>query len=61
MRKIDLTEEDQLELLEFIKRYYPELREEVANTDDREFRKFLEHRQAVVQVLMERLQEAARA
>jgi len=60
MGKIDLSEDDQRQLLEVLERYYPELREELANTDDKDFRKFLKHREAFVHGLMDRLQGAVR-
>jgi len=39
MGNLELTAEEEKELLSFIERYYHDLRVEIANTDDREFRR----------------------
>lgn len=55
MSKLDLTREEEKLLLEILERYYPNLRMEVINTDDREFRKQLKQREIFMKDLIERL------
>jgi hypothetical protein len=56
MSKLDLTREEEKLLLEILERYYPNLRMEVVNTDDRVFRRELKQREAFMKDLIERLQ-----
>ena len=44
MGNLELTSEEEKELFSFIERYYHDLRVEIANTDDREFRRSLKHK-----------------
>jgi len=55
MSKLDLTREEEKLLLEILERYYPNLRMEVVNTDDREFRRQLKQRETFMKELIERL------
>ena len=49
------------DLLEILERYYPSLRIEVVNTDDREFRRALKQRETFMKDLITRLQAALAA
>jgi len=55
MSKLDLTREEEKLLLEILERYFPNLRMEVINTDDREFRRQLKQREIFMKDLIERL------
>jgi len=55
MSKLNLTPEEEKKLLEVLERYYPMLRIEIVNTDDREFRRSLKEREAFMKELIERL------
>lgn len=55
MSKLNLTPAEEKKLLELLERYLPELRHEIANTDDRELKKFLKEREAFMDDLMGRL------
>lgn len=55
MGKLELTPDEEKELLSFIERYLHDLRVEIANTDDREFRRSLKHRETIIRTLLERL------
>ncbi|HOF05150.1 MAG TPA: hypothetical protein PK175_06310 [Syntrophales bacterium] len=55
MSKLELTREEEKQLLEILERYYPSLRIEVVNTDDREFRRSLKQREAFMKDLIGRL------
>ena len=55
MGKLDLSSEEEKELLSFIERYLHDLRVEIANTDDREFRRSLKHKEEIIRNLLERL------
>ncbi len=55
MGTLELTSEEEKELLSFIVRYYHDLRVEIANTDDREFRRSLKHKEAIIRTILERL------
>jgi hypothetical protein len=57
MSRIELNNEEAGQLLEILERYYPSLRIEVANTDDREFRRALKQREAFMKDLIRRLKE----
>ncbi|HET6489475.1 MAG TPA: hypothetical protein VFG28_06900 [Syntrophales bacterium] len=55
MGTLELTPEEEKELLSFIERYYHDLRVEIANTDDREFRRSLKHKEVIIRTILERL------
>jgi hypothetical protein len=55
MSKLDLTREEERMLLEILERYYPNLRMEVINTDDREFRRQLKQRETFMKELIDRM------
>jgi hypothetical protein len=57
MSKLDLTREEEKMLLGLLERYYPNLRREVVNTDDREFRRSLREQEAFMKSIIERLQK----
>ena len=55
MANLELTSEEEKELLSFIERYYHDLRVEIANTDDREFRRNLKNKEAVIRNILDRM------
>ena len=55
MGNLELTSEEEKELLSFIERYYHDLRVEIANTDDREFRRNLKHREVIIRGILDRM------
>ncbi|HPI92187.1 MAG TPA: hypothetical protein PLT09_10230 [Deltaproteobacteria bacterium] len=55
MPRLNLTAEEESKLLEILERYYPMLRIEIVNTDDREFRRSLKEREAFMKELIDRL------
>jgi len=55
MSKLDLTPDEEKELLAILERYRHDLRIEIANTDDREFRKFLRKREEFINDLINRI------
>ncbi len=55
MPTFELTTEEQEALLEILERYYPDLRREIVNTDDREFRRALKQREAAMKEMIHRL------
>ena len=55
MGKLELSSDEEKELLFFIERYLHDLRVEIANTDDREFRRSLKHKEEIIRNLLERL------
>jgi len=57
MSKLDLTREEEKLLLEILERYFPNLRMEVVNTDDREFRRQLKQREVFMKELIDRLKK----
>lgn len=57
MPALDLTFDEQRELLAILERYYPDLRIERANTDDRDYRKYLGRREECMRHLIERLRK----
>lgn len=59
MSGLELTREEEGELLEVLERYYPALRIEIANTDDRVFRRALKQREAFMKDMIERLKAKA--
>ncbi|MGV8080595.1 MAG: hypothetical protein AB2L22_11155 [Syntrophales bacterium] len=58
MTNVELTPEEARLLLEVLERYYPSLRIEVVNTDDREFRRALKTREAFMKDMITRLKAA---
>jgi hypothetical protein len=52
MSSLELTQVEERELLEVLERYYPALRIEIANTDDREFRRALKQREAFMKAMI---------
>jgi len=61
MAKLELTLEEEKHLLEILERYYPSLRVEVVNTDDREFRRALKQREIFMKDLIGRLKASLAA
>lgn len=57
MSTLELTQEEERDLLEVLERYYPALRIEIANTDDREFRRALKLRESFMKTMIDRLRE----
>jgi len=55
MAKLDLTPDEEKELLAFLERYHHDLRVEIVNTDDREFRRFLRKREDFILDVINRL------
>jgi hypothetical protein len=57
MPNIELTPDEQKELLAILERYRHDLRIEIVNTDDREFRRFLRKREEFIFDLINRLKQ----
>jgi hypothetical protein len=55
MPNLELTSEEEKELLAFIERYYHDLRVEIANTDDKEFRRSLKHKEVIIRSILDRM------
>jgi hypothetical protein len=55
MSRLELTVQEEKRLLEILERYHPDLRREIVNTDDREFRRSLKQQEACMQSLIDRL------
>jgi hypothetical protein len=55
MAKLELTPDEEKELLAILERYRHDLRIEIVNTDDREFRRFLRKREEFIFDLINRL------
>jgi len=55
MEKLELTPDEEKELLAILERYRHDLRIEIVNTDDREFRRFLRKREEFLLDLINRL------
>lgn len=55
MPAFEMTTDEHEALLEILERYYPDLRREIVNTDDREFRRALKQREAFMKELIDRL------
>ena len=55
MGKLDLTPQEESELLLILERYLPELEIEMANTDSTEFRKSLKQREVFMKNRIKRL------
>lgn len=59
MSKLEMTPEEIAALVAFLERYLPDLRVEIANTDQREFRKILKQREELIRELLQRLKQSA--
>ncbi|HPL64856.1 MAG TPA: hypothetical protein PK587_13925 [Syntrophales bacterium] len=57
MPGFELTAEEQQTLREILERYHPDIRREIANTDDREYRRHLKKKEAFMKDLLERLKK----
>lgn len=57
MLALELTQEEAKVLLEILERYFPELRREVVNTDDREYRRSLKVTEQYMRQFIDRLKE----
>ena len=55
MEKLHLTEREEGELLTVLERYLPDLKNEIANTDRKEFRRDLKERETFMKELINRL------
>ena len=55
MGKLELSSDEEKELVTFIDRYLHDLRVEIANTDDREFRRTLKNKEVIIRNLLDRL------
>lgn len=55
MPKLNLTPEEEKNLLEVLERYLPELEDELVHTENRDFHKFLKDRETFMQELIRRL------
>ncbi len=61
MPVLELTPDEKKELLAILERYYPELQSERANTEDREYRKDLERREACMDSLINKIKKISEA
>jgi hypothetical protein len=57
MSKLNLTPNEENQLLEVLERYYPELQRETADTDSKEFRDALKEREVFMKDLISRLKK----
>lgn len=57
MSAFELNQEEARQLLEVLERYYPSLKIELANTDDRELRRALKVRETFMREMIKRLRE----
>ena len=57
MSTLDLTPDEGKALLEFLERYLSNLRIEIVNTEDREFRRSLRQREDIIRAITGRLKE----
>jgi rRNA-processing protein FCF1 len=57
MSTLELTPDEGKTLLEFLERYLSNLRIEIVNTDDREFRRDLRRREEIIRAIFGRLKE----
>ena len=55
MSKLELSPDEEKELLAILERYIYDLRVEIVNTDDREFRRFLRKREEFMRSFIDRL------
>ncbi|MCX7816803.1 MAG: hypothetical protein N2317_04755 [Syntrophales bacterium] len=60
MAAFELNQEEARQLLEVLERYYPSLKIELANTDDRELRRALKAREVFMREMIVRLREKLR-
>lgn len=60
MAKVELNPKEAGLLKEILIRYYADIRFEIADTDDKEFLKFLKEREAFMRNLIKRLEKAER-
>jgi hypothetical protein len=59
MITLELTTKEQETLRAFLERYDYDLRSEIANTDDREFRSNLKEEEVIMKSLIDRLKKTA--
>ena len=57
MSTLELTPDEGKALLEFLERYLSNLRIEIVNTEDREFRRSLRQREDIIRAITWRLKE----
>jgi hypothetical protein len=57
MEQIEMTPQEAEMLRDILQRYLPELRREIANTEKKEFRRFLESMAAFMEMFIHRLQQ----
>ncbi len=57
MSTLELTPDEGKALLEFLERYLSNLRIEIVNTEDREFRRSLRQREDIIRIIAGRLKE----
>ncbi|OPY08409.1 MAG: hypothetical protein A4E68_01247 [Syntrophaceae bacterium PtaB.Bin095] len=57
MSTLELTPDEGKALLEFLERYLSNLRIEIVNTEDREFRRSLRQREDIIRAITGRLKE----
>lgn len=57
MSTLELTPDEGKALLEFLERYLSNLRIEIVNTEDREFRRSLRQREDIIRAIAGRLKE----
>ena len=57
MSTLELTSDEGKALLEFLERYLSNLRIEIVNTEDREFRRNLRRREDIIRSILGRLKE----
>ena len=57
MSTLELTPDEGKALLEFLERYLSNLRIEIVNTEDREFRRSLRQREDIIRNIVGRLKE----
>jgi rRNA-processing protein FCF1 len=57
MSTLELTPDEGKALLEFLERYLSNLRIEIVNTEDREFRRSLRQREDIIRTIAGRLKE----
>jgi hypothetical protein len=57
MSTLELTPDEGKALLEFLERYLSNLRIEIVNTEDREFRRSLRRREDIIRSILGRLKE----
>ncbi|MDD5712458.1 MAG: hypothetical protein PHY31_06855 [Smithellaceae bacterium] len=55
MATLDLTNEEEKELLQILEKDYLALRIEIVNTDDREFRRSLKQRETIMKSIIDKM------